>query len=721
MANNNKTENKENYITQDRDKFHLGFYDKKGYLNNSLLIKTFFLYQIIIFPIIVYIVGVIFYLFEDGNTIIKYLTSEKLEFLILEAKYFWRSTLEIISGNIIFEKVKLFVFVTLISEIITMILYLKFKSIVKKKAKMQSNISSIGLSSYYLYKKVAYNIFIFKLIKGETMSFDTFEQRKEDLCQLFAFNTAEIKRIEQDKVEVHFSMKFPKIGDREVTELNNNLDKYQKKGHMLLGYSNISDENIVEERVNNLYIKYLSLKELNIHMKVIGKSGFGKSVIFGTQLDNFMKNLQEIDTLFVHDFKGIEDVRMNEFIMTSKQKEELEKRIITSSKIQELEDILIKLKIVYEYRKIIMNKNNWTNYQGNKIILMIDEYNIGMKQMDSNDKFVRRRALETERMLIEVSMLYRAMGIYLIITGQSNLVKDSWDSTINAQTSIGFCLNVKEDVAMDFCEDAYKKDLNSSKFPKGEVLFYDAGNSRYFKYLSAYKKDNFLDDIGKLNIVERKKIDNDMFKLAIQLKEKLHKEQMELYDDLLKEEEIDQKEYDKMVINFTEKLSSNINEISEYKFLTKKVDTFEFEDPEKFSEKGNQALSNLINGKKEEKEQKEESDYEVNISEDLEELILNKQNEIEEKEIKEIEEKHINLEKEITKSEEEVKEEYSNFNEEDLEVLENEINNDTEEESEEEEKFDRLEELFNKQMEDENNDNQAFQVSEEDLKELEEF
>ena len=563
----------EDFKTTDNS-WELGFYNKKGRLNKSLLMNmSYFLLTFLFIITFIVIAEFQFVLFnlESFDLIGVLYDIEFQKFIIPNiGEWFIQETVNtIFSGEFISA-----IFMSIVIPIY--IIYRLFKY-VKAKALIQANLSSLNLSQYYLFKfDKQSNIYVFKLLKGEKMNYKNFMSNREDLCQLFGYSSMTTKRDGDNKIIVSFNTAFPTIEDKEVLELNQSIEKYEKEGYMTLGYSNVSDENVVEEKVGNLFIKYMPLKDLNIHIKLIGASGFGKSVNFATLLRNFMNMFNEIDTLFIHDFKGIESNRMTKFIEGSEQKEDLEKRIVSSSTIEELEDILIKLKIVYEYRRIVMSKNDWLNYRGGKIILMIDEFNIGMSALESKNKFERKKAEQVERMLKDFALLYRAMNMYLIIVGQSNQVQDNFSSSLNKQTSIGFLLKSSTEIASRFNSEAYEEGIDASTFRKGEVLYSNQNNSTYFKFLSAYLDENFLFKMKNIKIHDRQEVDNNMFKLAIQLKDKLKNENKTYYDKLLKSGDVREEEYEKELEDYEEILEKNIEEITNYKFLVKENDNFEF-------------------------------------------------------------------------------------------------------------------------------------------------
>ncbi|QOY52743.1 hypothetical protein [Candidatus Sulfurimonas baltica] len=616
----------EEFITTDR-LYEAGYFNKKGYLNKSLISKISFFSIIISFIFFNYIGISGYYLFLKEITFNEFINYSFQEEFIANSAVWWFEK----AKNILVDKNITFIFINLISIMLPIIFIFKWINSIRKKAEVQSRLASNNLNQYFLYKNdKKNNSFTFKLIKGETVNFDGFNniKNKENLCQFFGYSSMEAKRVEDNKVIIVFSNKFPAIDNEEVKELNKNIEQYAMAGYMTLGYSNISDEGAIEKKVGNLFIKYLPLSDLNIHIKLIGASGFGKSVNFATFLRNFINSFNEIDTLFIHDFKGIESSRIEKFIEQSSQKEELEKRIISSTTIDELEDILVKLKVVYEYRRVVMSENNWLNYKGGKIIVMIDEYNIGMSALESKNKFERKKGEQVERMIKDFSMLYRAMNMYLIIVGQSNQVQDNWSSTLNKQTSIGFLLKTSSYVANSFCSEAYEKGIDCSNFNKGEVLYYNANNSIYFKFLAAYLNENFLFDMGRINITQRKEIDNNMFKLAIQLKQKLKNENKVYYEKLLKAEEIKEADYKKQIDDFNETLTKNINEISNYKFLVKEKDNFKFLKEEEFeiNEEEEYETDKPIEQLITETVEKEEIVVKIDINPDLRSLIkLHKQ------------------------------------------------------------------------------------------------
>ena len=128
--------------------------------------------------------------------------------------------------------------------------------------------------------------------------------------------------------------------------------------------------------------------------------------------------------------------------------------------------------------------------------------------------------------------------------------------------------------------------------------------------------------MGRINITQRKEIDNNMFKLAIQLKQKLKNENKAYYEKLLKAEEIKEADYKKQIDDFNETLTKNINEISNYKFLVKEKDNFKFLKEEEFEineeeYEADKPIKELITEIKE----KEAVNVKINIEPDLRSLI----------------------------------------------------------------------------------------------------
>lgn len=568
-----KTElNHDNNQTTDRV-FELGLYDKKGYINTKRLAKHYVFFTLIFFLI-------------SFNSLIYFNLKYNFDYSRgLDFTYFLNIK-EWFYDNL-FNNITLstdFIFIMFISLIIPLIYIVIHYKNLNFKTKIQSKMASLNLNQYYL-KKYKNGVYNWKLIKGQSRNFEAFKNKAKDIQQLFETENIKIKRNgENGSVIMETIPNFPSI-DR-LKKLNVNYKDYLLDDFLFLGFTNDSEEIRGIKKISmgkkfmNYYRIYLPLKDLLIHISLIGRAGFGKSNNFASFLNSFLMNMDTIDTLIIHDFKGIESSSMEKNLL--EKNESFKNRIFTSSTMNELYNVLIKLSIIYEYRKQIMMKNNQKNYTGGKIILMLDEYNAGFTDITSNDKEKRKLATETSELLDNVARLYRAMGIYLLISGQSSLVTDNFSSRLRKQCNIQF--NLKNTgtmrTSLGIAYEEGGEDI--STYSKGQTLFINNNNSTFFKFMPRYIPEDFLKDFVNYTPKEKQEIDKQMPLYLDNLEDKIIAEKEEEIEqkNRLKEDK-DQEDKEKTLRIFKLILKENIEDLKNGIFKRSKKEKSIFENTPK--------------------------------------------------------------------------------------------------------------------------------------------
>lgn len=547
--------NHDNNQTSDKV-FELGFYDKKGYFNTKRIIGHYLTFFLIFF-------------FISFNSLIYFHLTYNYDYLRgIDLTYFLNIK-EWFIDNIFYNKSYSndFIFIMFISLTFPFIyIFLHFKNILFK-SKIQSKMASVNLNQYYL-KKYKNGVYNWKLIKGQSRNFEAFKGKGEDIKQLFETENIKIKRHGNDgSVLMETIPNFPSI-DR-LKKLNINYKNYLLDDYLFLGFTNDRQEIQGIKKVSlgqkfmNYYRCYFPLKDLLIHVSLIGRRGFGKSNNFASFLNSFLMNMDTIDTLIIHDFKGVESSSVEKDLL--KRNHHFQGRIFTSTTMTDLYNTLVKLSIIYEYRKAVMNEkypNVAKNYDGGKIILMLDEYNAGFLDIVSTDKERRKLATETSELLDNVARLYRAMGIYLLISGQSSLITDNFSSRLKKQCNIQFNLKNIGTMATGVGVRYDEGGEDIATYSKGQTLYVNNNNSTYMKFMPRFIPENYLDDYIDYIPKEKCQIDKEMTLYLDKIEEKIIREKEEEIDEKnRKKEEKDQEDKEKVLRIFKLILKENIEDL----------------------------------------------------------------------------------------------------------------------------------------------------------------
>jgi hypothetical protein len=203
-----KNENEE-FLTKEKDKFQLGWYDKKGYLNKQLINKIFFFGFVILFVLINYIGITISYLLTYDVNLSEFFTMDMQSEYIVNVFEWYKNTIldyEYFSVQDNWQ----FIITNSAAIIIPIVMFLKLLKYIKGRAEIQSFLASNGLNQYYLYKKDG-NVLTFKLIKGESVNYQGFLNSADDIKQQFQVGKLKASRNEKDKVILEFMEETPEL------------------------------------------------------------------------------------------------------------------------------------------------------------------------------------------------------------------------------------------------------------------------------------------------------------------------------------------------------------------------------------------------------------------------------------------------------------------------------------------------------------------------------
>ena len=650
--------NEDNFRTSDKF-FDSKYYNKKGYINIPKIFKLWMIYFFILsFFSILILINYIYIVENEINITINDIPELlNINVQIVVMKQFFSGIWLVLKGEATLD-LTYFIYVFLFSFFISVFLVIsKFKKI-KQKAKITSMLSSIGLENTLYIDKIKFDKYIFKLIKGSQINGvkEKFKGKtKTDLLELLEVDDIEFKQLNKKTFELKLlKTKFPTIYDNKIIELNKNQHKYQKVNHILLGYSNVSDSKtgIVEEKVGEYYLKYLPLEMIEIHASIFGAAGSGKSVtetmIIKSLIDSLIIENSEVDKIFIHDFKNIENQKMKKFI-EKQNNPELSRRVITSNTMEELKIVLEKIKMIQNYRNILTNMKGKSKWYGGKIFIVIDEINVGMAMLESKNKYERKLAQEVEMLLKDIAIQNRSAKIFLLLIGQSNQAQDNFDSLLNKQMAIKYILKNSYNITSSSCPPAVEEaGIDMSVAKKGEVLLYHSEMGWYFKYLSAYLEDDYLDKYKNIKVGKQKKEDEEFELYVPQVKSKLLKEKKDFLNKLKKAGEIDKDEEFELYDEYKQDLTQMIDEVKNGIYITDS-EQFEFVKYETFIEEEEKEEKTVFNF-----EEKEESKEKTVFNFNFEEIEETNENEIEilEDEKNEIEKNDNKILKEIEMLEE---------------------------------------------------------------------
>ena len=366
--------------------FEFVFHTKKGRLNHPKLKQVAFLIYVSSLFMLYNGSAFAYHLYYNSINICYYYDS----FLHQTALYLtnWVTEIQIYGIEKLLTQETLIMSVLLVVPFTPVISFIMW---VRKKARIQANLASVGLEHYYL-KSVdkKSNIYIFKLLTGYKMSYDTFIHEFENLKQLFGEGDIAYKRYKSDMVQVHFKDTLIDIDTiKKSTKNNFSLSKHIQPNKLLLGATSLDG-----------HVLYATNKEegnglLNGHWLIVGSSGSGKSVSVKSFCMNFLlpHNYQHIDDIFIINYKQSSDYNF----------------VKPLNKVSYAQDIKEGLKLLKQIQLNMFNKylynteHNQDNFTSYQTLVIIDEIQTLSELLDSKSLHkIERNSIQESLSIIEM-------------------------------------------------------------------------------------------------------------------------------------------------------------------------------------------------------------------------------------------------------------------------------------------------------------------------------
>ncbi len=282
------------------------------------------------------------------------------------------------------------------------------------------------------------------------------------------------------------------------------------------------------EHSKKIYLNILGLK----HTIIIGESGSGKSVFIQNILLSIFKNLNLYEKIYLVDFKLVE---MSRYKNKNEKIEVISGINQFTQKVKEIE------KIMWDRYKY-MEQNNLTTFNGNGILVFIDEF-----RSLENNSLEKEEKKEMIKSLIELLQKRRRRKIFLIFRGQKRDTRNINSSIVsNIMNRIILKTSNNDNITKI---GGNREELENNGISINEIKNFNRG--RLF-YKDGDSGENFLIQSPFFN-VEDEEHSNFMFSLITDLKEYKEKEK--------ENKENYEKEIEKLNDEFVENLKIEMDKI----------------------------------------------------------------------------------------------------------------------------------------------------------------
>jgi len=558
--------NKERIIKGEKEKiFDRRFYDIKGQIKHIKVLRFFFYIFTASLILLTYFISAYRASFNFNDFIN---SSMQIELIKSIGKYLTYNYNEFIDNNIS-SLDNFLIYTILISLVISVILTVLLYKRLYKFAKVQSAISSVGLSQQFYVKKIdkKNSIITFKLFIGEILDFETFNDKSNNLKQLLGFEVIQAERKGKDKIILKYSASFPKIEDLKELEVKDFL----KKDKIFLGIGVPSFESKKSKKdliFNKFEAKYIDFSDLPQGIGNFGGSGFGKSNTLNQLFQSFFINFDKIQAFIFVDFKqGIEAEpyrKLEEIKQT--------KRIFTlEDNRKELLNLLEKMLIIAKARGLYLKDKGLKKIVNKNVILFFDEMAeiLDYNPVDKEEKELQKRIIANIETLLRIG---RAAGIKIGYSTQSAVQNASGlTSGMKNNTPLKFTHGLASNTQISSVyEDFEAFNIDPLSYDIGKCAIVNLTNSQVEEVRSLFIPDNFSE---KINFAEYK-TDNfdieikDYYKRFIkQAEEKIfYFNKEELLQDLLNDKivskvVIQEREPEKKEIKKTDNIDNFLNSL----------------------------------------------------------------------------------------------------------------------------------------------------------------
>lgn len=494
----NKQEKEENKVSD--SPVSLGFWNNKGEINIKKTVATSLLSVAARGRISTY--RSIFTLrFFKHSVLLHRDKNETKEFLDAIGKWFKGEINQIIRGNFDFlQQLQFFRISSITTITMTYVIYSFIKHVIQK-SEIQRRLSSLGLNQYYLTKMDKGTLtYTFKLIRGKSMDFKTFEDTSGNLKQLFGYDQRKCERLNKREIKVMFNHKFPTQEDLKSL----NVQDFQKKDYIFLGIGlpNIGEEVKEEDRVLGKYVrKYIKYADLPQGIGNFGGAGFGKSNTLNQIFQGIFFNFDKVQSFTFCDFKqGIE----------RRPYKDLENKVKTG-RIFTLDDdrlmllnYLLKLNIMIRGRgEYLKNSGGKKKIVGKDIILFFDEM-AEILDYEPRDKIEKEIQNQIYRLIESLLRIGRRGGMKLGYSTQSPLQNASGLSTgmkNNTPLRITHGLTSTIQVSAVY-EDFESWGIDPVKYDIGKLRIVNMTNSTVEERRALFVPEDFMEHIQFREYVE---------------------------------------------------------------------------------------------------------------------------------------------------------------------------------------------------------------------------
>ncbi len=350
----------------------------------------------------------------------------------------------------------------LILPILPVTLFIRW---VLKKARIQANLASVGLEHYYLYKADKKSgIYLFKLLKGYKMSYETFISQFDNLKQLFDGGDIEYQRYKNDMVKVRFKAELIDLDTVKKSAKSLSLAKLLKPNRLLLGATSLDGDVIFATDKEDGY------GLLNGHWLIVGSSGSGKSVSVKSFCMNFLlpENYRYIDDIYIINYKKSSDYNFLKPL----------KKVHYAQEIKDSLKLLKQIQLNMFNKYLYNSKHNEDNFTAYQTIVICDEIQTLTEMLDSKGLHkIERNSIQESLSIIEMlGSKARASNISLMVILQKADVASLPSTAFRQNLRNRFMLKQENNISASLVinsEMLEKKNIKPLDLKQGQFIYLD--------------------------------------------------------------------------------------------------------------------------------------------------------------------------------------------------------------------------------------------------------
>jgi len=464
--------------------FEFPFYNRKGQLHRQKVSQVALLIYLSVSFLTYNIIAFIYQWYSNGLSILehyKLFLTQSFELISQRFSEVQTHGLEMLGS----DELTLVLLVTTV-PIIPIFFFLRW---VFKKARIQANLASSGLEHYYLYRADKKNkIFLFKLLRGHRMSYETFVSQFDNLKQLFLEGDIEYERYKSDMVKVRFKDPLIDIDTVKHSSKKPSLLKHLKENKLLLGTASLNGDMVFATE------KEEGQGVLNGHWLVVGASGAGKSVSVKSLCMNFLypENYRYIDDIFIINYKKSSDYNFMKSL----------KKVHYAQEIKESLKLLKQIQLNMFNKYLYNSKHNEDNFTAYQTIVIIDEIQTLTELLDSKGlhKVERNSIQECLSIIEQLGSKARASNISLLVILQKADVVSLPSSAFRQNLRNRFMMKQETNVSASLVinsEILERENIRPLELTQGQFIYLDTLKNELKRGLTIFPDIDV--DIEKLN------------------------------------------------------------------------------------------------------------------------------------------------------------------------------------------------------------------------------